>query len=62
MDGDKSSIMVMEPPSPQCVGEFFSFNFALFCPIFLLLLFMDSSVAKSCYKVAILECSFVVLN
>ena len=21
MDGDKSSIMVMEPPSPQCVGE-----------------------------------------
>ena len=30
MDGDKSSIMVMEPPSPQCVGEFFSSHFALF--------------------------------
>ena len=31
MDGDKSSIMVMEPPSPQCVGEWhLLFSVAIF--------------------------------
>ena len=51
MDGDKSSIMVMEPPSPQCVGEWHLLsNLCKKSPIF-----MGASEASSLYNDEILE-------